>query len=59
MITFLLPSLAVAGTYTDAPGALQGDISIGNDFLSSSDQMYQQDQSVGNRKQYNNDIRSW
>lgn len=47
---YLLSSLALAGTFTDAPGALQGDFSIKNDFLLTQDNLYQSDNFVGSRK---------
>lgn len=48
-LSYIIASLAHAGTYTDAPGALQGDVAIQNDFLSSSDSLYQSEILVGNR----------
>jgi hypothetical protein len=56
MITLLISSITFAGTYTDAPGVFQGDISIGNDFISTKDQMYQQNIAVGSRNQFKNDV---
>ena len=50
----LLTSISFAGTYTDAPGALQGDIAIQNDFLTLKDALYQSEILVGNRIQSSN-----
>jgi hypothetical protein len=39
-----------AGTFTDAPGALQGDIAINHKFQMSTDSIFQEDQLVGERR---------
>jgi len=45
----LLGHSAHAGTFTDAPGALQGDIAIRHQFQMSRDSIYQEESLVGAR----------
>ena len=40
---------ALAGTFTDAPGSLQGDIAVNHSFKMGTDSIYQEDKRVGNR----------
>lgn len=49
LLPYLFSSVAKAGTFTDAPGALQGDISIQNSFLQAQDTLYQLEDPVGSR----------
>lgn len=46
---------AQAGTFTDAPGALQGDVAIQHATSFMSDSLYEQDTLIGGRKQLYND----
>ncbi len=43
-----------AGTFTDAPGALQGDVAINHHFGVRTDSIYQEDQMVGSRSHQRN-----
>ena len=45
----LIGHSAQAGTFTDAPGALQGDIAIQHQFQVSRDSIYQEESIVGAR----------
>ena len=45
----LVGNSAQAGTFTDAPGALQGDVALQHQFQVSSDSIYQEDNIVGDR----------
>jgi len=43
-----------AGTFTDAPGALQGDVAVNHRFQLSTDSLYQENEVVGNRSYQQN-----
>ena len=45
----LVGNTVQAGTFTDAPGALQGDIALRHQFQMSNDSIYQEDKLVGDR----------
>ena len=56
LLSYLFSSVAEAGTFTDAPGALQGDISIQNSFLQARDTLYQSEEAVGARTMNHNHL---
>lgn len=56
LLSYLFFPVAEAGTFTDAPGALQGDISIQNSFLQTRDSLYQSEELVGSRKMMNDHV---
>lgn len=45
----LMGPSAQAGTFTDAPGALQGDVALQHQFQTNRDSIYQEEQLVGDR----------
>ena len=47
--------VALAGTFTDAPGALQGDVALRHTYQSMRDSLYESDLLVGKRQQIYND----
>jgi len=46
---YLMSPTVWAGTFTDAPGSLQGDVAVNHSFKMNTDSIYQEDKLVGNR----------
>lgn len=55
LISAALPQSSTAGTFTDAPGALQGDVAIQHMTQTIMDTLYEADTIVGTRQQLYND----
>ncbi len=53
--SLLWSPFSIAGTFTDAPGALQGDVALRHMYKNLNDSLYESDLLVGKRQQMYND----